>query len=852
MSSKLQVIALISGGKDSLFSILHCLKNGHDVVALANLHPPPPDSGPPDAGDEGDDINSFMYQTVGHSIVPLYEQALKLPLYRQPILGAAVNTDKDYHHDARPQPPVSASASVSAAASSSAPRQVDAAAAKLTSASSAADDDSIARSAATNTSRGHDHDHGPGPGDDSGDAGGDETESLVPLLRRVLAAHPSANAVCTGAILSTYQRTRVESVCARLGLVPLGYLWQYPALPPYRDAQLLRDMAAVAQDARIVKVASGGLDAGFLWRNVAEDRVVLMLRRAAARFGGEGAVLGEGGEFETVAVDGPGCVWKGGRIEVEVDDEAVLGEGGNAVVRFRRARVVEKAGGDDDGLENLRVPGLLDSEFEELGRSLLSNSSERTLSSSSQTVEQSLAATTLSNESTTPPTNHLQPHITLHGTTLTISNLTAPPAADGTPLPPTAQLTAITSRLRALLSAHAATPAHITSTTLLLRSMADFASLNPVYGALFAASPNPPARVTVACGPALPAAVSVALSCTVSLCPRPHRRRGLHVQSRSYWAPANIGPYSQAIAAPAAADAEVEVVSLAGQIPLVPASMEVVRAADVAAVAAALGAGDAVDGFVVQTMLALQHLWRVGRAMGVRWWGCGTAFVAAAGGQGAGGARARVVREAWRGAHELMRPPAGDGEGSDDGGGVDVWDLKYGNAAGRGFGGGAALGEEVDGRLRLPDFEGVRWEGEGEGEDDGVLAPPCIVAQVLELPRAVDVEWTAPGLTNCGGVVLSRREGARTRLKVYETKVGGGVVAFYAAGLASAEGVWELEDVLEGAKVPAEGRVYTVYMAKPLPEEWLEKAMPLVVPCGRVWGPDGNEVAAAVTVRYCG
>ncbi|KAL1631943.1 hypothetical protein SLS56_004148 [Neofusicoccum ribis] len=825
-------------------------------------------SGPPDAGDEGDDINSFMYQTVGHSIVPLYEQALKLPLYRQPILGAAVNTDKDYHHDARPQPPVSASASVpaaasSAAASSSAPRQVDAAAAKLTSASSAAaDDDSIARSAATNTSRGHDHGHGPGPGDDSGDAGGggggggggDETESLVPLLRRVLAAHPSANAVCTGAILSTYQRTRVESVCARLGLVPLGYLWQYPALPPYRDAQLLRDMAAVAQDARIVKVASGGLDAGFLWRNVAEDRVVLMLRRAAARFGGEGAVLGEGGEFETVAVDGPGCVWKGGRIEVEVDDEAVLGEGGNAVVRFRRARVVEKAGGDDDGLENLRVPGLLDSEFEELARSLLSKSPERTLSSSSQTVEQSLAATTLSSESTTPPTNHLQPHITLHGTTLTISNLTAPPAADGTPLPPTAQLTAITSRLRALLSAHAATPARITSTTLLLRSMADFAPLNPVYGALFAASPNPPARVTVACGASLPAAVSVALSCTVSLCPRP-RRRGLHVQSRSYWAPANIGPYSQAIAVPAAADAdaEVEVVSLAGQIPLVPASMEVVRAADVRA--AALGAGDAVDGFVVQAVLALQHLWRVGRAMGVRWWGCGTAFVAAAGGQGAGGARARVVREAWRGAHGLMRPPAGDGEGSEDGDGegvVDVWDLKYGNAAGRVFGGGAAaLGEEVDGRLRLPDFEGVRWEGEGEDED-GVLAPPCIVAQVLELPRAVDVEWTAPGLTNCGSVVLSRREGARTRLKVYETKVGGGVVAFYAAGLASAEDVWELEDVLEGAKVPAEGRVYTVYMAKPLPEEWLEKAMPLVVPCGRVWGPDGNEVAAAVTVRCCG
>ena len=38
--SPLNVVCLISGGKDSLFSILHCKKNGHNVVALANLHPP--------------------------------------------------------------------------------------------------------------------------------------------------------------------------------------------------------------------------------------------------------------------------------------------------------------------------------------------------------------------------------------------------------------------------------------------------------------------------------------------------------------------------------------------------------------------------------------------------------------------------------------------------------------------------------------------------------------------------------------------------------------------------------------------------------------------------------------------
>jgi hypothetical protein len=34
------------------------------------------------------------------------------------------------------------------------------------------------------------------------------------------------DAVASGAVLSTYQRTRVESVCERLGLQSLAFLWQ--------------------------------------------------------------------------------------------------------------------------------------------------------------------------------------------------------------------------------------------------------------------------------------------------------------------------------------------------------------------------------------------------------------------------------------------------------------------------------------------------------------------------------------------------------------------------------------------------------------------------------------------------
>lgn len=32
--------ALISGGKDSIFSIMECISHGHELVALINLSPP--------------------------------------------------------------------------------------------------------------------------------------------------------------------------------------------------------------------------------------------------------------------------------------------------------------------------------------------------------------------------------------------------------------------------------------------------------------------------------------------------------------------------------------------------------------------------------------------------------------------------------------------------------------------------------------------------------------------------------------------------------------------------------------------------------------------------------------------
>ena len=62
----MKVLALISGGKDSCFSMMLCQRHGHEVVALGNLGPEPTL--------QREDLDSWMFQTVGHSVIEAYAQ----------------------------------------------------------------------------------------------------------------------------------------------------------------------------------------------------------------------------------------------------------------------------------------------------------------------------------------------------------------------------------------------------------------------------------------------------------------------------------------------------------------------------------------------------------------------------------------------------------------------------------------------------------------------------------------------------------------------------------------------------------------------------------------------------------
>ncbi|KAK1069799.1 hypothetical protein LTR74_004678 [Friedmanniomyces endolithicus] len=627
----LKVVALISGGKDSLFSTLHCIANGHQVIALANLHPLlDPD------GSAVEDTDSYMYQTIGHTVIPLFEAALGLPLYRQEIAGTAVNQSRHYGYVEAWR---------------------------------------------------------------SGDL--DETESLVPLLMKVQECHPDINAISTGAILSDYQRTRVESVALRLGLTPLSYLWQWPSLPPHTDISLLEDMAAVGQDSRIVKVASGGLDESFLWQNVADTRTIARLSKAAARFGspGDGAVLGEGGEYETLAIEGPSPLWKARIVVNEGSRIVVPGEAGSLSLRLVLPTVAAQTA-MCSSVENLRTPPLLED-------------------SAKRTLDEILAPKELTQEPSEPmpsANDLLDTETTRHPSIAYSSNgSTSYFYRTGPGQTAAAQMRAILLNLAADLSRASIEMASIIYTSIVLRDMADFGEVNKVYGDYFS-EPNPPARATLACRDVLPdhCAVMVAVTCLPNNLR--YARKGLHVQSRSYWAPSNIGPYSQAISVPMTADDTGDspnLVYVAGQISLNPASMEMSYGES----------SDAKARFAHQAVLALQHMVRIGRCMRACFWVAAIAFVVT-GPADSASSLARAAYAAWRALHTEAPPAEAQIDQDED---FDVWDLTHRHGA-------YSVRKPEHSRIGTVSIQAA--------------TPPLWVVQVDALPRNASIEWVGYGTTS--------------------------------------------------------------------------------------------------------
>ncbi|KAL9696528.1 hypothetical protein quinque_016107 [Culex quinquefasciatus] len=504
----MRVVALVSGGKDSTYNMMQVTAEGHQVIALANLHPK-----------DKDELDSYMYQTVGHQGIEKLAQAMELPLYRKITRGNSINTKGSYE-----------------------------------------------------------------PTED------DEVEDLYELLAQVK-EEQNVEAVAVGAILSDYQRVRVENVCTRLKLISLAYLWR-------RDqTELLAEMIDSQVCAIIIKVAALGLMPDrHLGKSLKEMQPYLA--KMKDKYGLN--VCGEGGEYETFTLDCP--LFKS---RIVVDDVQTVISSADPVcpvgyLNFTKLRLVPKERNEtpvviknsldfvsdlnESSYNDLSDPDLSETELELIEKETNARAAIIRSSFSKDDISgiegvggvsrsNSLSTKDLNHELSLPPrspvkiiTRRSSVEAAIGGSEVPLSYvrekepLTNQPRAivnskgwmwvagvQGVAESSSQAMQIALNTLEDLITSNSFTLRQICYITLYVRDMADYGALNEVYSSLFSFT-NPPTRVCVECP--LPEDCHVVLEAVAfnpekSTSEWDHKRHTMHVQGISHWAPANIGTYSQ-------------------------------------------------------------------------------------------------------------------------------------------------------------------------------------------------------------------------------------------------------------------------------------------------------------------
>ncbi|MFQ6107269.1 MAG: diphthine--ammonia ligase [Thermoplasmata archaeon] len=151
----------------------------------------------------------------------------------------------------------------------------------------------------------------------------DELDALERLLRPT-----DVEGLVVGAIASDYQHTRINRICHRIGLRTFAPIWRRP------QETVLRDEVDAGFEILIVRVSAEGLGQEWLGRRLAGDTLEKLISLSEkARFN----VSGEGGEYETLVVDGPNFTR---RMEIEAATTDWNGTTGTFIVE--RASLTSK------------------------------------------------------------------------------------------------------------------------------------------------------------------------------------------------------------------------------------------------------------------------------------------------------------------------------------------------------------------------------------------------------------------------------------------------------------------------------------------------------------------------------
>ncbi len=120
-------------------------------------------------------------------------------------------------------------------------------------------------------------------------------ETELEDLKRLLADLP-VEGVVTGAIMSQYQKKRIDRVCQELNLKSIAPLWRE------NPRKLLAEIVELNLDVLIVGVYAYGFDVTWLGRKI-DQKTISDLVELNKKY--QISLVGEGGEYETLVLDAP-------------------------------------------------------------------------------------------------------------------------------------------------------------------------------------------------------------------------------------------------------------------------------------------------------------------------------------------------------------------------------------------------------------------------------------------------------------------------------------------------------------------------------------------------------------------
>ncbi len=118
-----------------------------------------------------------------------------------------------------------------------------------------------------------------------------EVEDLKDLLATL-----DIEGVVSGAILSRYQKERIDRICRELNLESIAPLWHE------KPIKLLKEMISLNFDVVIVGVYAYGFDESWLGRRI-DSATIRDLAGLNKKY--QVSLVGEGGEYETLVLDAP-------------------------------------------------------------------------------------------------------------------------------------------------------------------------------------------------------------------------------------------------------------------------------------------------------------------------------------------------------------------------------------------------------------------------------------------------------------------------------------------------------------------------------------------------------------------